>query len=241
MACCSSLSRSDSAWGCSIPVKKAQVASPVEWDLDYSHLCCEQTDTCHRSSVARPHILCVLKTSHSRGILIIAVELPLVLSLAHSAPHSRGNTVKPTRAHSKDNTVKLSWTSHSYYLCWIYIINIYVFVISYNITPYHKYCILIHHLVATPPVRHNRTVHIPWLVDSYDTHKSKRWLNSNPQTTGWKLYAFFSRKLYYVCNSFSHCSVDFFFFLFMLCCEIHYNKDFYSYSSYYPSGLHPGL
>ena len=24
----------------------------------------------------------------------------------------------------------------------------------------------------------------PWLVDSYDTHKGKRWLNSNPQTTG---------------------------------------------------------
>ena len=29
-----------------------------------------------------------------------------------------------------------------------------------------------------------RTVHIPRLVDSYDTHKGKRWLNSNPQTTG---------------------------------------------------------
>ena len=28
------------------------------------------------------------------------------------------------------------------------------------------------------------TVHIPWLVDSYDMHKGKRWLNSNPQTTG---------------------------------------------------------
>ena len=32
--------------------------------------------------------------------------------------------------------------------------------------------------------RWHRTVHIPWLVDSYDTHKGKRWLNSNPQTTG---------------------------------------------------------
>ena len=31
-----------------------------------------------------------------------------------------------------------------------------------------------------------RTVHIPWLVDSYDTHKGKRWLNSNPQTKGSK-------------------------------------------------------
>ena len=29
-----------------------------------------------------------------------------------------------------------------------------------------------------------RTVHIPWVVDSYDTHMGKRWLNSNPQTTG---------------------------------------------------------
>ena len=26
-----------------------------------------------------------------------------------------------------------------------------------------------------------RTVYIPWLVTSYDTHKGKRWLNSNPQ------------------------------------------------------------
>ena len=32
--------------------------------------------------------------------------------------------------------------------------------------------------------RWHRTVHIPWLVDSYDTHKGKRWLNSNPQATG---------------------------------------------------------
>ena len=28
------------------------------------------------------------------------------------------------------------------------------------------------------------TVYIPWLVASYDTHKGKHWLNSNPQTTG---------------------------------------------------------
>ena len=27
-------------------------------------------------------------------------------------------------------------------------------------------------------------IYIPWLVDSYDMHKGKRWLNSNPQTTG---------------------------------------------------------
>ena len=25
-----------------------------------------------------------------------------------------------------------------------------------------------------------RTVYIPWLVDSYDTHKDKGWLNSDP-------------------------------------------------------------
>ena len=30
----------------------------------------------------------------------------------------------------------------------------------------------------------HRTVHIPCLVDSYDTHKGEHWLNSNPQTTG---------------------------------------------------------
>ena len=39
-----------------------------------------------------------------------------------------------------------------------YIINIYVFVISYNITPDHKYCLLIYHLVATPLVRHKVTL-----------------------------------------------------------------------------------
>ena len=32
--------------------------------------------------------------------------------------------------------------------------------------------------------RWHRAVHIPWLVDSYDTHKGKHWLNSNPQPTG---------------------------------------------------------
>ena len=36
-----------------------------------------------------------------------------------------------------------------------------------------------------PMSRWHRTVHIPWLVDSYDTEKGKRWLNSNPQTTGY--------------------------------------------------------
>ena len=35
-----------------------------------------------------------------------------------------------------------------------------------------------------------RTVHIPLLVDSYDTHKGKRWLNSNPQATGHNLIWF---------------------------------------------------
>ena len=30
-----------------------------------------------------------------------------------------------------------------------------------------------------------RTVYIPWLVASYDTHKSKRWLNSNPPRPQW--------------------------------------------------------
>ena len=39
--------------------------------------------------------------------------------------------------------------------------------------------------------RWHRTVRIPWLVDSYDTHKGKRWLNSNPQTTGQKRTALF--------------------------------------------------
>ena len=64
---------SDSAWGCSIPVKKAQVASPLEWALDNSLLCCQQTDTCHRLSDAWPHIPCMLKRCHSRGILILSL------------------------------------------------------------------------------------------------------------------------------------------------------------------------
>ena len=29
-----------------------------------------------------------------------------------------------------------------------------------------------------------RTVYIPWLVASYDTHKGKRWLNSSPPNHG---------------------------------------------------------
>ena len=41
------------------------------------------------------------------------------------------------------------------------------------------------HLTACKKAMHAisrwyRTVYIPWLVTSYDTHKSKRWLNSNP-------------------------------------------------------------
>ena len=64
---------SDSTWGCFIPVKKAQVASPIEWALDNSLLCCKQTNTCHRISDAWPHIPCVLKRSHSRGILTLAI------------------------------------------------------------------------------------------------------------------------------------------------------------------------
>ena len=111
-------------------LKKAQAASPLKWALDYSHLCCKQTDTSHRSSVAWLYNPCLLKRSHSsgilifcngistsqsRGILIYAMGLlhislvhsllplkrhfymcrgtTLIISLAHSAPHSRGNTV----------------------------------------------------------------------------------------------------------------------------------------------------
>ena len=41
------------------------------------------------------------------------------------------------------------------------------------------------HLTACKKAMHAtswwyRTVYIPWLVASYDTHKGKRWLNSNP-------------------------------------------------------------
>ena len=47
------------------------------------------------------------------------------------------------------------------YFEYICIINIYVFVISYNITPDHKYCSLIHHLVATHHVRYRLNQIIP--------------------------------------------------------------------------------
>ena len=41
------------------------------------------------------------------------------------------------------------------------------------------------HLTACKKAKHAisrwyRTVYIPWLVTSYDTHKGKHWLNSNP-------------------------------------------------------------
>ena len=138
VARCSSVSHlsSDSAWGCSIPVKKAQVASPLEWTLDNSPPVLQagwQLPLVKRCLVAHPmraediplkrhfdtcrgiatyivnpfttptqeafavELLLILSlahsTSHSRGILIHTVELLLALSLAHSMPHSRGNTV----------------------------------------------------------------------------------------------------------------------------------------------------
>ena len=39
--------------------------------------------------------------------------------------------------------------------------------------------------------RWNRTVYIPWLVSSYDTHNGKRWLNSNLPRHSRKMYSFF--------------------------------------------------
>ena len=42
--------------------------------------------------------------------------------------------------------------------------------------------------------RWHRTVYIPWLVASYDTHKGKRWLNSEPPkpqaTGGWPYHLY---------------------------------------------------
>ena len=54
------------------------------------------------------------------------------------------------------------------------------------------------HLTACKKAMHAtsrwyRTVYIPWLVASYDTHKGKRWLNS-PQTTG-AVVAYYSHRL----------------------------------------------
>ena len=43
-----------------------------------------------------------------------------------------------------------------------------------------------------------RTVYIPWLVASYDTHKGKRWLNSNPPNHRGKVYL--QRALYRCMN-----------------------------------------
>ena len=38
-----------------------------------SLMCCKQTDVCHRLGDAWPHIPCMLKRSHSRGILTLAL------------------------------------------------------------------------------------------------------------------------------------------------------------------------
>ena len=54
------------------------------------------------------------------------------------------------------------------------------------------------HLTACKKTKHSvsrwyRTVYIPWLVASYDTHKGKRWLNSNlpkPQGLGHANFCF---------------------------------------------------
>ena len=43
-------------------------------------------------------------------------------------------------------------------------------------------------LTAWKGGRWYRIVYIPWLVASYDPHKGKRFLNSDPQTTGAKTY-----------------------------------------------------
>ena len=48
-----------------------------------SLLCCKQTGTCHRLSVAWPHIPWMLSRSHSRGIQILAIGL-LPILYAHS-------------------------------------------------------------------------------------------------------------------------------------------------------------
>ena len=115
---------------------------------------------------------------HSRGILILVTGF-LSISHANCMPHSSGTFVscveflsnfrscshchlfrpKAHSCHSRYSTVKLSWASYHYCLFWIYIINIYMFVISCNITPDHKYCLLIHHLVAMPPIHHKPTPH----------------------------------------------------------------------------------
>ena len=57
--------------------------------------------------------------------------------------------------------------------------------------------------------RWHRTVHIPRLVDSYDTHKGKRWLNSNPQTTGSKPLDIFALNIstFYVSLSYFNLAV----------------------------------
>ena len=96
---------SDSASGSSIPVKKTQVASPLQWALDNSLLCCKQTDTCHRKSNAahpmraeeiplkRHSDTCPgISRSHSKGILILAVGL-LHLTHIHSLSPLKSHTL----------------------------------------------------------------------------------------------------------------------------------------------------
>ena len=84
VACCSSLSHT---WAVTLPevapslLKKAPHHLSGVWTT--LHPWWKQVGNWHGSSVAWPHITCVLKTSHSRGILIFAVGL-LPISQVHS-------------------------------------------------------------------------------------------------------------------------------------------------------------
>ena len=77
------------SWSLTLPEVALSLLKKLKWLHHLSglwtilHLCWKQVDNCHRPSVAWPHIPCMLKTSHSRGILIFAVGL-LPISHAHS-------------------------------------------------------------------------------------------------------------------------------------------------------------
>ena len=86
VACSSSLSHT---WAVILSEVASSLLKKLKWPHHLSglwttlHLCWKQLDNCHGSSVAWPHIPCVLKTSHSRGILIFAMGL-LPISRVHS-------------------------------------------------------------------------------------------------------------------------------------------------------------
>ena len=97
-------------WGCSISANRAQVASLLEWALDYSHLCCKQTDNCHRTEAfpGRTSQTC-WGIPHSKGILKAAVG---------PVPTSQARSLCPLKCCTTDSAIIMpTQEAHQYLSC----------------------------------------------------------------------------------------------------------------------------